>query len=59
MSGYYFGKKIVDEFMLTISKDKEDVFGAIDRLIGNETDARKRAVFMDLRALLMSKVLKG
>ena len=56
MSGYYYGKKIVDEFMLTIVRDQDDVFGAVDSLIAKETDTRKRAVFMDLKALLLSKV---
>ena len=57
MSGYYYGKQIVDEFMMAISKDKSDVFGAVDALIANESDTRKKAVFMDLKSLLMSKVV--
>ena len=56
MSGYYYGKKIVDEFMLAIVRDQDDVFGAVESLIAEETDTRKRAVFMDLKALLLSKV---
>ena len=57
MSGYYYGKQIVDEFMLALSKDKVDALGAADALIAAETDTRKRAVFMDLKALLLSKVV--
>ncbi len=58
MSGYYYGKQIVDEFMMALVKDKEDALGAADRLIAAETDTRKRAVFMDLKALLMSKIVE-
>ncbi len=58
MSGYYYGKQIVDEFMLALMKDRTDALGAADRLISEETDTRKRAVFMDLKALLMSKVVQ-
>ena len=57
MSGYYYGKQIVDEFMLALSKDTVDALGAADALIAAETDTRKRAVFMDLKALLLSKVV--
>ncbi len=57
MSGYYYGKQIVDEFMMALIKDKNDALGAADALIERETDTRKRAVFMDLKALLLSKVV--
>ena len=57
VSGYYYGKQIVDEFMMVLIKDKNDALGAADALIERETDTRKRAVFMDLKALLLSKVV--
>jgi formate hydrogenlyase subunit 7 len=58
MSGYYYGKQIVDEFMMTLAKDKTDALAAADRLVERETDTRKKAVFMDLKALLLSKVVQ-
>lgn len=57
MSGYYYGKQIVDEFMMAIAKDRVNVFGAVDALIDGEADMRKKAVFMDLKTLLLSKVV--
>ena len=58
MSGYYYGKQIVDEFMMALAKDKTDALAAADRLVERETDTRKKAVFMDLKALLLSKVVQ-
>lgn len=43
--------------MMALIKDKNDALGAADALIERETDTRKRAVFMDLKALLLSKVV--
>ena len=58
MSGYYYGKQIVDEFMMALMKDRSDALAAADRLIEGEADLRKKAVFMDLKALLLSKVVQ-
>ena len=44
--------------MMALVKYKDDALGAADRLIAAETDTRKRAVFMDLKALLMSKIVE-
>jgi len=58
MSGYYYGKQIVDEFMMALMKDRSDALAAADRLIEGEADLRKKAVYMDLKALLLSKVVQ-
>ncbi len=44
--------------MMALAKDKTDALAAADRLVERETDTRKKAVFMDLKALLLSKVVQ-
>ena len=44
--------------MLALIKSRHHAVAAADRLIEGEADLRKKAVYMDLKALLLSKVVQ-
>lgn len=56
MSGYYYGGKIVNEFMENLTSGDGSYIERCDKLIESEKDARKQEVFTDLRDLLNKKM---
>lgn len=56
MSGYFFGAKIVNEFMESLTSGEGDALTRADALIATEEDPRKKEVFVDLKNLLESKI---
>ena len=56
MSGYYFGGRIVNEFMEALTSGEGDALSRADTLINSEADPRRQEVFADLKALLESKI---
>ena len=56
MSGYYFGGRIVNEFMEALTSGEGDALSRADTLINSEAEPRRQEVFADLKALLESKI---
>lgn len=56
MSGYYFGGRIVNEFMEALTSGEGDALSRADALINSEADPRRQEVFADLKSLLESKI---
>lgn len=56
MSGYYFGGRIVNEFMEALTSGEGDALSRADTLINSEADPRRQEVFADLKELLESKI---
>lgn len=59
MSGYRYGRDLVDEFMGAIEGGGVDVLGAIDQLIAKQDDPRRVEIYTDLKNIIVSKVIGG
>ncbi len=57
MTGYRYGKDLVDTFLGTLEAGGNDVLGAVDALIAGESDPRKAEVYAALKDVLVSKVV--
>ena len=54
LSGYRYGRDIVDEFMDAMAADKNDALSGISALIGAQSDPRKAEVLAGLETVLRS-----
>ena len=57
LSGYRYGRELVNRFMDTLDAPDGDVLGSVNRLITNEDDPRKVEVFSELKDILEKKVV--
>lgn len=57
LSGYRYGRELVNRFMDTLDAPDGDVLGSVNRLITNEEDPRKVEVFSELKDILEKKVV--
>jgi Ni,Fe-hydrogenase III small subunit len=58
MSGYLYGKDLVEDFMGAMEEGQDDVLASIDRLVARTEDPRRCEVYLDLKDLLVSKAMK-
>ncbi len=59
LSGYRYGRDLVDEFMEALLARRDDAIAGIDALIAAQDDPRRAEVFSELRDLTLSQVAEG
>ena len=58
MSGYRYGRDLVDEFMGAI-EHSDNVFASLDDLIASQADPRRAEVYGELKGILSAKTIGG
>ncbi|NPD30772.1 NADH-quinone oxidoreductase subunit B family protein [Eggerthellaceae bacterium zg-1084] len=57
LSGYHFGRELVNGFMDALTPENGDVLGSIDGLIHAEQDPRRVEVYAELKSILEKRIV--